>query len=338
MTLCCDESQAKTMDAGLSQSDGIVSRCPTCEKNFAQTVCEMTCAPDHSRFLTAGTVKTNPVDNVKYIDDIEYRLDDEYAQSIYNSCKGIIHPASGRPIMDIMCGAQDSRTCDHRKWLGYLGDKENNEYVPFQITYNFDESSEENRLKGDPKKCNENYEGLYSCSCIDCADSCPAGKPPAGETFGFTVAELNGYTFITAILFGIIVIPLVIFNWIGFLKCCTATPHFCGGFGFVGDGLYKIFKWWGTFCAKNPWFILMLCSWLIIGLGSGIKYMKVTTDPVELWAAEVSSTRTEKEYFDSHFAPFYRNNQLFIKPKLSLENVSLLTKIIFILSSKKSCR
>lgn len=330
MSLCCDDAQAKTMDEGLSQSDGILNRCPTCEKNFAQTVCEMTCAPDHSRFLTAGTIKTSPVNSeVKYVDDIEYRLDDEYATAVYDNCKGIIHPASGRPAMDIICGVHDSKTCDHRKWLTFLGDKENNEYVPFQITYNFTEPEEEKRLKGNAKTCSEKYDGFYACACIDCADSCPAGDPPTGEVEGFTVGELNGYTFVIAIVFGVIIIPLAIFNWTGLLKSCCKVPQICGGFGFVGHFLYKFFKWWGTFCAKNPWLILMLCSWLILGLGYGIKYMKVTTDPVELWAGEGSATRTEKEYFDTHFAPFYRNNQLFIKPKISLENVSPLRTIAY---------
>lgn len=40
---------------------------------------------------------------------------------------------------------------------------------------------------------------------------------------------------------------------------------------------------------------------------------KVTTDPVELWASPISRSRVEKEYFDSHFEPFYRTEQIIIK-------------------------
>lgn len=325
MHLCCNEAQIQTMDEGLSQSDGIFGRCPTCEKNLGASICEMTCAPDQSRFLTPGEVLTSPYDpEVEYLNDIDYRIDDDFAKGIFDSCKGVIHPSSGHPAMDFVCGAYDFKTCDHRKWLTFLGDKENNEYVPFQITYIFDEPEEERRLIREAKSCSEKYEGFYACSCVDCADSCPAGEPPQGEVKGFTIVELNGYTFIVAMVFGVIIIPLAFFNWLGFLKTCCMIPQFCGGFGFVGHYLYKFFKWWGTFCAKNPWFVLMVCSWIIIGLGYGIKYMKVTTDPIELWAGEGSTTRIEKEYFDTHFAPFYRNNQMFIKPKLSKENVSFI--------------
>lgn len=52
---------------------------------------------------------------------------------------------------------------------------------------------------------------------------------------------------------------------------------------------------------------------MVTALGHGIKYMKVTTDPVELWAAPNSRARLEREYFDSHFEPFYRTEMIIIK-------------------------
>lgn len=52
---------------------------------------------------------------------------------------------------------------------------------------------------------------------------------------------------------------------------------------------------------------------VVTALGHGIKYMKVTTDPVELWASPNSRARLERQYFDSHFEPFYRTEMLIIK-------------------------
>lgn len=45
-------------------------------------------------------------------------------------------------------------------------------------------------------------------------------------------------------------------------------------------------------------------------MGHGIKYLKITTDPVELWAAPNSRSRVEREVFDSNFEPFYRIEQV----------------------------
>ena len=69
-----------------------------------------------------------------------------------------------------------------------------------------------------------------------------------------------------------------------------------------------------TVCARNPVLILAICSWIVGGLAFGIQYLIITTDPVELWAAPDSRARQEKDYFDSRFSPFYRTEQIFIKP------------------------
>lgn len=60
--------------------------------------------------------------------------------------------------------------------------------------------------------------------------------------------------------------------------------------------------------------MLAICSWIIAGLGYGATMLKITVDPVELWASPDSRSRVEKDYFDSRFSPFYRTNQIFIKP------------------------
>lgn len=53
----------------------------------------------------------------------------------------------------------------------------------------------------------------------------------------------------------------------------------------------------------------------IASLGFGLRFLHVTTNPVELWASPHSRARIEKEYFDSHFGPFYRIEQIIITAK-----------------------
>ncbi|XP_063990159.1 NPC intracellular cholesterol transporter 1 isoform X1 [Diachasmimorpha longicaudata] len=76
--------------------------------------------------------------------------------------------------------------------------------------------------------------------------------------------------------------------------------------------LQEFFCAWGVFCAKRPVEVLLMSACVIIALGCGIRYTHVTTDPVELWASATSRSRVERQYFDSHFEPFYRNEQIII--------------------------
>ena len=47
-------------------------------------------------------------------------------------------------------------------------------------------------------------------------------------------------------------------------------------------------------------------------LTAGVIFLKVTIDPVELWAAPESRSRLEKDYFDENFTPFYRTEQVIL--------------------------
>lgn len=47
----------------------------------------------------------------------------------------------------------------------------------------------------------------------------------------------------------------------------------------------------------------------------GITQLKITTDPVELWASPSSRSRVEKSYFDKTFGPFYRIEHIIITAK-----------------------
>lgn len=44
-------------------------------------------------------------------------------------------PSTGQRALDIMCGAWGASRCTPLRWFHYMGDAENNPYVPFQITY-----------------------------------------------------------------------------------------------------------------------------------------------------------------------------------------------------------
>lgn len=74
-----------------------------------------------------------------------------------------------------------------------------------------------------------------------------------------------------------------------------------------------MFTKWGAFCVRNPTCIIFFSLVFIAACSSGLVFVQVTTNPVELWSAPHSQARLEKEYFDKHFGPFFRTEQLIIQ-------------------------
>lgn len=65
--------------------------------------------------------------------------------------------------------------------------------------------------------------------------------------------------------------------------------------------------------AENAVEVLFICSWIVACASYGTFSLNITTNPVELWANPTSESRIDKDYFDTHFQPFYRTEQIFIK-------------------------
>lgn len=81
-----------------------------------------------------------------------------------------------------------------------------------------------------------------------------------------------------------------------------------------------MFTAWGKLFATYPWLTLLGGLIVVAALGFGIKFLHVTTDPVQLWASPQSRSRVEREFFDSTFQPFYRIEQIIIKA-VDLDNI-----------------
>ncbi|XP_053678098.1 NPC intracellular cholesterol transporter 1 homolog 1b [Anopheles nili] len=312
--VCCAASQVREMDKNFQQAEGLFSRCSTCLTNMLYSICSLACHPEQSKFLTAYTEPTTGA----YVDRVDYRIDRQHVQEVYDSCRGIVLPSSGKYAMDVGCGFWEAAGCTAERWFQYMG-ADDNDFVPFEIRYLYEEDPER-RFNHSVKHCNEAYDGSYACSCVDCDESCPTSDPPQPDDPGFTVGDLNGVTFTVAVVIGgiglfFITLSLVFRSHRRSKSSMPDFPPILGGFPAVNRALVRLFTRWGTFCARNPVLILAICSWIIGGLAFGIQYLIITTDPVELWAAPDSRSRQEKDYFDSRFSPFYRTEQIFIKPK-----------------------
>lgn len=80
--------------------------------------------------------------------------------------------------------------------------------------------------------------------------------------------------------------------------------------------LRRFFFRLGHFCATRPWLTFSIVFSIFGLLNLGWKYFKIETEPVNLWVAPDSESKLQKEFFDTHFGPFYRPQQIFItRPK-----------------------
>ncbi|KAJ7507523.1 patched family-domain-containing protein [Mycena galericulata] len=73
-------------------------------------------------------------------------------------------------------------------------------------------------------------------------------------------------------------------------------------------GFYRL----GLFTASSPWLTFAVVFLLVGLLNIGWKSFAIETEPVRLWVSPSSESRIQKEFFDEHFGPFYRTEQIFV--------------------------
>uniref|UniRef100_A0A0B7ARF7 SSD domain-containing protein n=2 Tax=Arion vulgaris TaxID=1028688 RepID=A0A0B7ARF7_9EUPU len=189
------------------------------------------------------------------------------------------------------------------------------------------------------------------CSCQDCVQSCIPEPPPAPRPGRCEIIHLDCYDFAFGLCYAVFVLifgcysicyNIMIQDSLRLEKpgvddgdgCCNsrglaATRNirkqqeltnvtkdqlgYCERAGARMEiYLEKQFFRWGYMCARHPFIVSAIVLLITGGLCAGISLFTVTTDPVKLWSAPNSRARTEKDYFDSHFVPFYRTEQLII--------------------------
>jgi len=77
----------------------------------------------------------NPFSGIGYINGIDLYITNKYLDGTFNSCNKVSVPSTGQLALDLMCGEWGASRCTPLKWFHFMGDAENNIYVPFQITY-----------------------------------------------------------------------------------------------------------------------------------------------------------------------------------------------------------
>ncbi|XP_076325889.1 NPC intracellular cholesterol transporter 1-like isoform X2 [Tachypleus tridentatus] len=346
-TVCCNKDQLKTLETNLEIPKVLgLGRCPPCMWNFRSMFCNMTCSPHHSLFLKVTEFTEN------LVKQLNFYIKREYADGLFSSCKDVQGISPGQTALETICMAEKCTSEGLLVALGKS--LENGGFSPMQINFkvtddfHIKEHGQNFIPFGDnAKQCSEAiFSSGFACSCRDCPDSCPAETPfDVLESSGPLMLYIDGAYFVMAIIC-IIVVQVIItvyayYSGLHTSECkntshdtspkpnkkrCLWLPNILYNWCFSSLFLHKLglkiektlcfyFSQWGTFvaCHPIPVMVLSIVLSLILGLGLVLKFT-VTTDPVDLWVSGTSQARQDMEYFNKHFGPFYRVQQIIVTP------------------------
>ncbi|XP_004676600.1 PREDICTED: Niemann-Pick C1-like protein 1 [Condylura cristata] len=321
---CCSLEQLNSLEKSIRTFKTLTDRCPVCSANFVNLHCQNTCSPNQSLFINVTRVTENKTHPAVLAYEAFYQR--TFAEKTYNSCSQVQFPSTASTVVGIMCGVYGSVFCNAQRWLDYQGNTDNN-FAPLDITFHLLESSQSpgggvQPLGGEVPPCNVPLgENEQACSCLDCASSCPVINHPSALDATFRLGSMAGGLVLIIILclgFAVLTIFLV-WSRLASKSGMDGTPDPKAATSFsdklslsTHTLLGKFFQRWGTWVASWPVTVLVVSFAVVVSLAGGLAFMKLTTDPVELWSAPNSQARQEKEFHDKHFGPFFRTNQVIL--------------------------
>uniref|UniRef100_A0A3Q3RBY7 SSD domain-containing protein n=1 Tax=Monopterus albus TaxID=43700 RepID=A0A3Q3RBY7_MONAL len=335
-SLCCDAAQLRTLKASLQLPYQFLSRCPACYFNLMTLFCELTCSSHQSQFMNATKI------NGRNVVEVQYYIGQTFANAMYNACKDVQAPSSNVKALSLLCG-KDAKDCNATNWIQYMFDI-NNGQTPFPIIPIFSDApvSGYTPMNNKTYACTEGLEdGSGPCSCQDCTKACGPKPVPPPVPQPWTIFGVDAMTvimWISYMAFLLIFMGAVLGAW------CYRKRRIMSEYGPIQDSndprslninascgetlgerfenaLRILFSSWGSFCVRHPTLVILSSLVLVGASAGGLAYMRITTDPVELWSSPTSQARQEKNYFDSHFGPFFRTVQLIITTPLSTGSV-----------------
>ncbi|XP_048019192.1 NPC intracellular cholesterol transporter 1 [Megalobrama amblycephala] len=338
--VCCDTQQLKTLKSNIQIPLQYLSRCPACFFNFMTLFCELTCSPRQSQFVNATDFSPDPEQNKTNVLEVSYYISQTFANAMYNACNDVQAPSTNVKALSLLCG-KDASECTPNNWIQYMFDI-NNGQVPFAIDPVFSDVPVMHMtpMSNRTFNCTQYLDdGSGPCSCQDCSKACGPAPVPPPILPPWTILGMDAMTVImwcSYIGFLLIFFGVVLGAWCYRQRMVTSEygpildsnqPYSLNSDGtdFVDEAtccetlgerfenaLRVVFSSWGSLCVRQPLTVILASVVLVTICSAGLSYMRITTNPVELWSSPSSRARQEKNYFDQHFGPFFRSEQLII--------------------------
>ncbi|CAG0917214.1 unnamed protein product, partial [Notodromas monacha] len=231
---CCDSEQVSNLMSNLEIPGTLMSRCPTCYRNFREYTCQLTCSPKQSDFVLV-TDYDNETNAIKSID---YALSRNYAYTTWDSCRGVKNPQTQESILQLMCGPYGT-SCSYEELFHFMGDMANMQ-TPFSMNFLFldspvDPKTNLTHFDYEAANCSQPAKGEeYACSCIDCPLSCPLPPTFPEDLYRpFEISGVNGYYVVVGAGFVVYILVLAVVFAFSWLKTRSKFARGC-------ELLYKI--------------------------------------------------------------------------------------------------
>ncbi|CAJ0929170.1 unnamed protein product [Ranitomeya imitator] len=258
---------------------------------------------------------------------------------MYNACKDVEAPSSNVKALSLMCG-KEAKDCNATNWIEYMFNKKqwaDPFYHHSCIFWYHEPFLQMIPMNNGTKGCNESVdEDGAPCSCQDCTPVCGERPQPPPPPMPWLIWGFDAMVVIMWLAYAVFLLlfcTVITGAWCYRRKKIVSEyapidttlaysvnyapisgePSCCDRLGeWLENCLRVAFTKWGSFCVRNPWTVIFFSLAVIAACCSGLKFMRITTDPVELWSDPDSQARREKDYFDTHFGPFFRTEQLII--------------------------
>ena len=328
--ICCTVDQITALKTNLQKAQTIISSCPACLENFNRLFCHFTCSPEQREFVKV-TQKGKSSDGRSVVDELEVYMNKTWASSFFDSCKEVKFSATNGYAMDLIGGGAKNYT----QFLKFLGDKKPAlGGSPFQINFVYELGDMDNYryFNETVYACNDT---VYKCACSDCELSCPTLEPLQNRKC--SVGPVPCFSFTVIILYFALLTAFIM--WYALMKntnklssAFLSSDNLFSEFEnnenmdngmlfnnyetqtyFVNDWIADCSARWTSWIVSKPCVTLLLVGTLILSMGLLLFcWGDLETKPVNLWVSKNSPKFKEKQYFDDHFGPFYRIQQIFI--------------------------
>ncbi|ONH92494.1 hypothetical protein PRUPE_8G178600 [Prunus persica] len=348
--VCCTELQFETLRAQVQQAIPFLVGCPACLRNFLNLFCELSCSPSQSLFINVTSV--SEVNGNTTVDAIDFYIADTFGEGLYNSCKDVkFGTMNTRAIEFIGAGAKNFEEwfdfIGEKAALGFPGSPY---AIDFKLTV--PESSRMELMNVSVYSCADTSLGCSCGDCPSSQEcSNPEPPPQKKEPCSIRILsiEVKCIDFSVAILY--ILLISAFFGWGLFHRTSERRRVESSKEPLLNvihdDGIDSVnlqrdesvvtkgpeidpqvtkriqlaplqgymsnfYRSYGSWVSRNPTFVLFSSVAIVLVLCVGLVRFKVETRPEKLWVGRGSKAAEEKQFFDSHLAPFYRIEQLII--------------------------